>query len=576
MLRQLRVGNLALVADVAVPFAEGLTVLTGETGAGKSLIAGALALLTGGRAEKDLIRDGEELAYVEGVFDLADQPAALAAAVLAGLRVGEDGVLVLRRELRRESRGRVLINGLVSSLALLEEIGGRLIAVQSQDQQRRLGLPSFAADFLDGALDLGALRSDLAAALERWRLLEAELAERRQEEAFAGQQLDMWQWQHRELEGAGLDAAEETNLTERIAVGRGARGLLEAAGAARQELAEGQVNAAQLLGAAARRLERVAGTSARLDEVLRQVLDAQAAAEDAARGLERFLDSAELDPARLDELEERKALYEELQRKYRRDVAGLVVLQEDLRERIARQAGAESDLAELSGRCGAARDEVGRLCLELRSRRAAGAAAVAARAAERIRPLSLPDLELDFRCEPADEPDGELVLEGRRCRVGFRGADRVVLAARTNRGEAAGDVARIASGGERSRIYLGLVALGLGDDERPVQLFDEIDAGLGLEGAVPVAALLQDLARRGQVLCITHMPTVAARGRQHLKVVKHADGARTTVAVERLDGPGRLQEVARLLGGDGAGDRAHRLAYAAELLGPAQVRQEEA
>ena len=366
MLRQLRVGNLALAADVAVPFAEGLTVMTGETGAGKSLIAGALALLTGGRAEKDLIRGGEELAYVEGVFDLADHPQALAAAERAGLRVGQDGVLVLRRELRRESRGRVLINGLVSSLALLEEIGGRLIAVQSQDQQRRLGLPSFAADFLDGALDLGALRTALAAALERWRLLEAELAERRQEEAFAGQQLDMWQWQHRELEGAGLDAAEEAALAEQIAVGRGARGLLEAAGAARQELAEGQVNAAQLLGAAARRLERVAGTSGRLDEVLRQVLDAQAAAEDAARGLERFLDSAELDPARLDELEERKALYEELQRKYRRDVAGLVVLQEDLRERIARQASAGSDLAELTGRCGEARDEVGRLCLELR------------------------------------------------------------------------------------------------------------------------------------------------------------------------------------------------------------------
>lgn len=576
MLRQLRVGNLALAADVAVPFAEGLTVLTGETGAGKSLIAGALALLTGGRAEKDLIRAGEEMAYVEGVFDLADQPQALAAAEQAGLRVGTDGVLVLRRELRRETRGRVLINGLVSSLALLEEIGGRLIAVQSQDQQRRLGLPSFAADFLDGVLGLEEQRTALAAALEQWRQLESELAERRQEEAFAGQQLDMWQWQHRELSGAGLDAAEEAVLAEQIAVGRGARGLLDAAGAARQELAEGQVNAGQLLGAAARRLERVAGTSGRLDEVLRQVLDAQAAAEDAARGLERFLDSAELDPARLDELEERKALYEELQRKYRRDVAGLVVLQEDLRERITRQAGAESDLAELTGRCGRARDEVGRLCLELRRRRAAGAAAVAARAAERIRPLSLPDLELAFRIEPAAGPDGEIELEGRRCRVGLRGADQVVLTARTNRGEAAGDVARIASGGERSRIYLGLVAMGLGDDERPVQLFDEIDAGLGLEGAVPVAALLQDLARRGQVLCITHMPTVAARGRQHLKVVKQADGARTTVAVERLDGSDRLQEVARLLGGDGAGDRAHRLAYAAELLGPAQVRQEEA
>ncbi len=271
-----------------------------------------------------------------------------AAAEQAGLRVAEDGVLVLRRELRREGRGRVLINGLVSSLALLEEIGGRLIAVQSQDQQRRLGLPSFAADFLDGVLELGGLRAELAAALAAWRDLEAELAERRREEAFAREQLDMWSWQQRELVRAGLDPAEEGDLAERIAVGRGARGLAEAAAAALEQLTEGQPAAAQLLGEAARRLERAAGTSVRLDEALRQVLDAQAAAEDAARGLERFLDGAQLDPARLDEMEERKALYEELQRKYRRDVAGLLALQEDLAARIARHDGAAGDLAGLA------------------------------------------------------------------------------------------------------------------------------------------------------------------------------------------------------------------------------------
>ncbi len=576
MLQQLRVGNLALAADLAVAFGEGLTVLTGETGAGKSLIAGALALLAGGRAEKDLIRAGEDLAFVEGVFDLGGRPEALAAAGRAGLRVGEDGILVLRRELRREGRGRVLINGLVSSLALLEEIGGQLIAVQSQDQQRRLGLPTFAADFLDGALGLGPLRDELSGALDRWRDLEAELAERQREEDFARQQLDMWRWQARELEQAGLDPDEEAALGEQIAVGRGARGLVEAAGAAREELEEGAVNAAQLLGAAARRLERVAGTSARLDEVLRQVLDAQAAASEAARGLERFLDAVDADPARLDELEERKALYEELQRKYRRDVPGLAALRDDLRERIERQSGAEADLAELAARRDGAADELARLCLELRERRRTGAAPVAARAAERIRPLALEDLELAFAVVPDAAEDGDLELDGRRCRVGIRGADRVTLQARTNRGEAVGDVARIASGGERSRIYLGLVAMGLGDGERPVQLFDEIDAGLGMAGAVPVAALLQDLARRGQVLCITHMPTVAARGRHHLKVAKGARGGRTVVGVEALDGPARLEEVARLLGDEGSGDREHLLAYAAELLGPRAARRSRA
>jgi DNA repair protein RecN (Recombination protein N) len=576
MLRQLRVGNLALAADVAVAFDDGLTVLTGETGAGKSLVAGALALLAGGRADRDMIRSGEDLAFVEGVFDLEDQPEVAAACEEAGLRVGDDGVLVLRRELKREGRGRVLINGLISSQALLDQIGGSLVAVQSQDQQRRLGQPTFAVDLLDGALGLGAERDEMEEALAAWRRLEAELGERRREEEFARQQLDMWTWQKDELERAGLDADEEARLAEEIAVGRGARGLLEAAAGARDDLVDGQPSAVELLGQAARRLERKAGTSARLDEVLRLVLDAQAAAEDAARGLERFLDGTLTDPARLDELEERKALYEELQRKYRRDVAGLVALLEDLQERIGRQAGAEADLRDLEQACEEAGRRVEAACLALRERRRKGARAVAARATERIRPLSLPDLELSFRIEHADGADGDLVVEGRRCRVGPRGADRVVLEVRTNRGEAAGDVARIASGGERSRIYLGLTAMGLGDGARPVLLFDEIDAGLGLEGAVPVADLLLELARRGQVLCITHMPTVAARGRHHLKVAKATRGDRTTVAVERIEGETRLEEVARLLGGEGAGDAAGRRAYAAELLGPAHVRREQA
>ena len=283
MLRQLRVGNVALAADVVVSFGGGLTVLTGETGAGKSLIAGALALLTGGRAEKDLIRKGEDLAFVEAVFDLGERPDLCTAAAAAGLRVGEDRVLVLRRELRREGRGRVLINGLVSSLALLEEIGGRLLVVQSQDQQRRLSVPTFATDFLDAALGLDPLRTELAAALARWRGLEADLAARGREQEFAAKQLDIWQYQRRERAGAALDPDEEAQLAEQIAVGRGARGLLEAAAEARRDLADGPTNAEQLLGAAARRLERVAATSQRLDAIAGLVLDAQAAATDAAR-----------------------------------------------------------------------------------------------------------------------------------------------------------------------------------------------------------------------------------------------------------------------------------------------------
>ena len=196
MLQELRVGNLALVEDLCLPLGAGLTMLTGETGAGKSLVAGALSLLAGAKADRGLIREGEELAWVEGVFDLGDRPDTAAKLTSQGVRLANDGVLVLRRELRREGRGRVLINGLVSSLALLEQIGGSLLSIQSQDQQRQLNRPAFAQEFLDEMLGLGDDLDRMNELRARWQELSEKLHGRRQEEEFARQQLEMWQYQH--------------------------------------------------------------------------------------------------------------------------------------------------------------------------------------------------------------------------------------------------------------------------------------------------------------------------------------------------------------------------------------------
>ena len=309
-------------------------MLTGETGAGKSLIAGALGLLAGGKAERDLIRGGEDVAWVEAVCDLS------ASARPAGGRpsgrvcaLGDDGLLVLRRELRREGRGRVLINGLLSSLAVLEQIGGRSVAIQSQDQQRRAGRRRSPRDFLD---DVAGPREPSArrwpAALEACRELEARAGGAPAGGAtFADQQLDMWRYQQRELAGADLDADEEAGLAEAIAVGPHARALLEAAGSGRHDLAEGQVQRRPALGGRAaarpgRRHQRAPGRG-RCD----QLLGRRRGGRGAAAAWNGSSTGPELDPARLDELEERKALYEELRRKYRRDVAGLLALPEDLR-----------------------------------------------------------------------------------------------------------------------------------------------------------------------------------------------------------------------------------------------------
>lgn len=577
MLLELRVGNLALVEDLSLQLEPGLTMLTGETGAGKSLIAGALALLTGVKADRGLIREGEELAWVEGVVDLTDRPRLTEQLAGLGIRLGADGVLVLRRELRREGRGRVLINGLVSSLSLLEQIGGALLSIQSQDQQRLLSRPAFAQEFLDEVLELAPDLARVRDARQKWRQLAAELAQRRQEEEFARQQLEMWEYQQRELTGMGLDPNEEAQLAEQLAFARNARALLEGAGKAWADLTEGQTNARQMLGAAAGALVPVASASQRIDAVLAQIQEAESVVAEAARELERFLDAAEIDPARLDEMEERKAQYEDLRRKYDRDVPGLLALQAVLTEQIARQREAASDIEELAAGVVRAEQELSAAALALRAKRVAGAPDVGARAAEVIRPLALPEIALEFSVVPRLAPDAEFEVDGERCQVTASGADEVRLRVRTNRGEPAGDVGLIASGGEKSRIYLGLSVLASRPTEQPLLLFDEIDAGLGMDNAVPVAALLGRLAEGGQVACITHLPTVAARGSSHVRVFKAESGGRTTLRVEIVEGEGRIQEIARLLGGKESGivgGLENQVAYARQLLGSGQSRAE--
>ena len=572
MLRELRIGNLALVEEAVIPFGPGLTMLTGETGAGKSLIAGSLSLLAGGKPSSDLIRKGEELAYVEGLFDLSGRPEAAAAVRNLGLRLGDDGILVLRRELRREGRSRVLINGLLSSLALLEQIGPLVVNIQSQDQQRILSRPNFACDYLDRRIGAEGLRQTMAAARARFLELRDELDRRRSEEALAREQCDLWEFQLRELQQAGLDAEEEARLAEQIHFGRNARKLLEGAAAASRLLDDEDPSARGQLGRAIGALRPIAGDSGRLVAVVELLENAQSALAEAVGILGNFLDAVEVDPSQLDEMEDRKALYEDLRRKYRRDLAGLLELQDRLAERVARQGNAAEDLAGLEDRLEEGRRAMAEAALALRQARRSGAGAVEAAAREVIRPLALAGLDLEFSVTPATDPGGALALDGALCRVTDRGADEVRLLVRTNPGENWGQAHQIASGGERSRIFLGLSVLDRDPQEAVLRVFDEIDAGLGLEGAVPVADLLERLAEGGQVVCITHLPTVAGRGSDHLKVGKAVRGGRTVLTVRPLDPDGRLEEIARLLGGDGGGDRQSQLAYAGQLLGPGRRR----
>ncbi|HOX26336.1 MAG TPA: AAA family ATPase [Candidatus Krumholzibacteria bacterium] len=571
MLLELRIGNLALAEDLVLRPGAGLTVLTGETGAGKSLIAGAIALLTGGKAERGLIRRGEDLAFVEAVCDLDAREDLRAEVARLGLRLGDDGLLVLRRELRREGRGRVLVNGMLASVAVLEELGRRFFAIQSQHQQQELATGEFARELLDAVLGLRQQREMVAQALADFRSAQQDLAGREREVAAASEQLEMWRYQHGELVAAALRPLEEEELAESLAVKRHSRALQEAASLACDRLATGAAPAREALGAAIAALQPHAERSTRLASALDQLRAAAELTADAATELGRFLDGFQIDPRSLDELEERKALYEDLRRKYRCDVDSLIALRDKLAERLGRQDLAAEDLARLRDAYEAQRLRLTAACRDLHDVRARGAARVSAAAEDLIRPLAMPQLDLTVTVDLRRDPDGPITIAGEPCSVAPHGANDVRILVRTNPGENQGEVGAIASGGESSRIYLGLLMLRRADRRPLLRVFDEVDAGLGMDAATPVARLLRELARDAQALCVTHLPTVTVYGQDHWRVAKSVHGGRTTVDLERLEGEKRVAEIARQLGGEGwrRGDAAAQTTYARELLAAA-------
>ncbi|NCQ35053.1 DNA repair protein RecN [bacterium] len=567
MLLELRIHNLAIIDDLVIPLGPGLTVLTGETGAGKSVVAGGLGLLAGRPASAEWVRQDEDLGFVEGVFDLQERPRLRRQAVRMGMSLDEDGILVVRRELRPAGRDRVVINGLVSSMAILKQLGEILLNIQSQDQQRQLARPDFARVLLDrwqgNATALAAVaeaRRDFLAARSEVDAAVAQAEEGRR-------QVEMWRYQLEELDQAGLDAEEEMLLAEQIHFGRNARRLLESAALARELLEDGEPSARALLNRALGELDRVGGDSPRLENIVSVLRESEATLEDAARRLGQYLDTCEIDPARLDELESRKALYEDLRRKYHWETPDLIALAEELRAQLDFQDRSGEEIERLEAEVARAAKELGDAATALHARRVEGGERLAAALVKVLRPLGLPGLACRISVEISREEEGPVVVNGEPCLPAEHGCDRVELLVRTNPGEAFGPAHRIASGGERSRIYLGVSVLDADSGDQPLRLFDEIDAGLGMEGAAPVADLLANLAGRSQVLCISHLATVAARGVRHLKISKGQQGKRTVARATYLEGEARVGELTRLLGGvEAEDDTGHQEAFARKLL----------
>ncbi|HET8616775.1 MAG TPA: DNA repair protein RecN [Actinomycetales bacterium] len=574
MLEEMRIRDLGVIEDAVLELGPGLTVVTGETGAGKTMVVTGLGLLLGGRGDAGAVRAGASAAVVEGrVLVEVDGTVAKAAREAGGEL--DDDVLLIARSVSASGRSRAHVGGRSVPVSLLGELSADLVAVHGQAEQLRLLAPARQRD----ALDRFAGHSDLLEEyVSRWHeLLEVQrrLDEVRTQGRQRAQEADLLRLGLADVEAVAPQPGEDAELArldERLAHADALRAAAEQAHSVLQsseseQLGDAGPDAVTLVGAARHALDAVRGhdaTLAALDERLAEIGYLLA---DVAADLASYAADVESDPVRLAGVQERRAALTALTRKYGPDVDAVLAWAKEAAARLLELDDDDALLQRLAEQQDRLTAEVGALAGQLSRSRQEAAARLGALVGKELSQLAMPHATLEVAVEQRDDPAGtEVELAGgpRRVALSAAGADEVELRLSPHAGAPPRPVSRGASGGELSRIMLALEVVLAGADPVPTFVFDEVDAGVGGKAAVEIGRRLARLARRSQVLVVTHLPQVAAYADRHLLVHKTDDGTVTVSGVESLDDDGRRRELARMLAGLEESDTA--LAHADELL----------
>jgi DNA repair protein RecN (Recombination protein N) len=557
VLRELRIENLLLIEKAELRLGEGLNAITGETGAGKTILAHSLDLLMGGRARPQVVRPGAEEAWVEGVFDLPDGLLAEPEMAEVAERLPEGAEeIVLGRRVSTSGRTTAFLAGRAASAADLKLLGGRLLAFYGQHEHRKLTISSTQMEVLDGfaGADHLSLREGYREAHRECARLQAELAGLRELDGSRERDLDLYRYELAEIEEVAPDPAEETELAVERERLRHAEGLREAALGALSSTAGAEEDgggAAAALASAESLLHGVGGVDAELDALAERFATLAVELGDVSGELRGYVDRIEADPARLAAVEERLEAIDRLQRKHGGSVESVLAHAARCRAEIERLEGAEilgeetqAALVEVEAR----REKLGK---RLSKGRAVAVEPLQERVAEELERLAMPGARLEVELEP--HADG----------FAPNGRESVELRISPNPGMAPAPLRDAASGGELSRVMLALSGLGEGAVTGTL-VFDEIDAGIGGKTARIVGERLRALGEGRQVLCITHLPQVASLAPTHFRLEKDVSGERAAATVERLDGEGVVEEIRRMLGGGSTDEAADR--HARELL----------
>jgi DNA repair protein RecN (Recombination protein N) len=584
MLVELSVTNYAVIEGLKVAFGPGFNVLTGETGAGKSIILDALGLLLGDKADPGAIRAGEQQAYVEGIFEVAPEVAALLSEML-DLDVATDG-LIVAREVNASGRSVCRVNGRAFPQRKLAEVGNLLVDVHGQSEHLSLLRPSEHVDLLDRYAGVTALRSRYAGVVRTLTRTRKEMQALEQENADASGRKDLLAFQAQEISAAGLRPGEEEALTGERTLRVNALRIHELVGLAQASLDSdeaGEPGAVEMIGRAVQSLAALEKIDPNMGAARQTAETAALQLTELVRDLRDFAEGVEYDQHRLADIEERLNLISSLKRKYGDSVEEVLEFETRANTELARLNSHHSSVAHLEEQVRALRSEAAVLAAELSAARRDAARRLTAAVEQQLDGLGMEGARLGVSFGLAADPAGlepgpggpvagvvasrqveapdAVPVEG-PLKFDLTGVDRVEFVISSNPGEPLRPLATIASGGETSRLMLAVKGVLSQADAVPVLVFDEIDAGIGGRVGEAVGRRLWDLGRHHQVVAVTHLPQIAAFGDRHLSVRKRVEGGRTSTQVVPVEGEGRVSELTTMLGSDTAATRQK----AAELL----------
>lgn len=536
MLQELSIKDFAIIDEIQISFQPKMTVLTGETGAGKSIIIDALGLLAGGRGSTEFIRKGEKKAVIQGLFTLPREANTYNILEEYGID-SEDGQIILQRDLYRGGRNICRINGMMVNLATLRKVGETLIDIHGQNEHQELMKPENHIDLLDEYdKKTSQLRNQYQVVYQNYRKLKLSMEKKEADEKAWAQRLDMLNFQVKEIEEAGLKINEEDELVEEKNKLDNFQAIHDALELSYQILSGEKIDVVGNLGNAMNELSDVSDLSENLQEINTKISDAFYSLEDAARDISDELDSMEWNGERLNEIEERLELIHQLKRKYGDTIEDILHYHSRIEKELREMENAEQNSEKQERQLSEALEKVKELAIKLSKQRKKSAKKLEKMIHEQLSALYMDKAVFEVKCL-------------NNSKLYSKGIDKVEFYIQTNPGEEMGPLAKIASGGELSRIMLALKTIFSQKMGVTSIIFDEVDTGVSGRVAQAIAEKISQISNNSQVLCITHLPQVAAIADNHYYISKSVNDGRTEASLKELDEKQKIREIARMLSG---------------------------